>query len=157
MGLVYRLPSSVAGPFDAVTAWDVIEHLDDPRAALAAVRERLRPGGWLFVSSPDAGSLVGRALGRHWHYIDPEQHLHLLSMRNLGRLLAESGFDVRAMGHLGHGYKVRYVLNRLAHLGNGSRTGRMLGRTAAGLPEVLARRRVHIKLWDVMFVAACLR
>ena len=39
-------------PFDAVLALDVIEHLDDDRAAIARLAELIRPGGTAIVSVP---------------------------------------------------------------------------------------------------------
>jgi SAM-dependent methyltransferase len=39
-------------PFDAVLALDVIEHLDDDRAAVARLASLLRPGGTLILSVP---------------------------------------------------------------------------------------------------------
>lgn len=44
-----RIPD---GEFDVVFMLDVLEHIDDDRAALAQVRERLRPGGRFFLSVP---------------------------------------------------------------------------------------------------------
>ena len=38
--------------FDAVGAFDVLEHVDDDREALAGCRRALRPGGVLFVTVP---------------------------------------------------------------------------------------------------------
>jgi SAM-dependent methyltransferase len=40
------------GGYDAVTALDVLEHLDDPVAAIVAIRRALRPGGTLVCSAP---------------------------------------------------------------------------------------------------------
>ena len=44
-------------PFDLVLFLDVIEHLDDPVAALARARELLAPGGRIFISVPAFASL----------------------------------------------------------------------------------------------------
>ena len=44
-------PSSFT-PFDAVLALDVVEHLDDDRAAVARLKELVKPGGVLVVSVP---------------------------------------------------------------------------------------------------------
>ena len=38
--------------FDAITCFDVLEHVPDPRALLADLVNRLRPGGLLFVHAP---------------------------------------------------------------------------------------------------------
>ena len=48
---VRRLPFA-EGVFDAVTAMDVIEHIDDDKAASAEIFRVLRPGGRLFVTVP---------------------------------------------------------------------------------------------------------
>lgn len=49
--LMQDLPSA-AGLSDAVLALDVIEHLDDDRAALSRLEKLVRPGGHLIVSVP---------------------------------------------------------------------------------------------------------
>lgn len=41
-----------AGTFDFIAAVDVLEHLPDPRATLAALATALRPGGTLFIHLP---------------------------------------------------------------------------------------------------------
>jgi len=126
-------------PYDAVTLWDVVEHLADPLAALARLRGLLKPGGHLFVSTPDAGSLVARLLGRWWHYLDPLQHLTVFSRSNLGTALARCGFAVERWGSLGHTYRIGYVLDRLSYLHREGWTGRLV---AAGR-KVLAPLRAR--------------
>lgn len=151
---LYELPATLPESFDVITAWDVIEHLDDPRRALAACRDRLRPGGWLFLSTPDAGAAIARLLGRRWHYQDPVQHVNLFSQTNLQRLLTESGFATRATTHFGRRYRLRYVVNRLRYLAGNGLAGRSLGAITRMMPERIAQGHVSIKLWDVLGVAA---
>jgi SAM-dependent methyltransferase len=55
-----RLPEA-GGPFDMIMAHDVLEHLhDSPRELLNDLLERLRPGGYLFVTVPSAVNLRKR-------------------------------------------------------------------------------------------------
>lgn len=54
-------------PADAVTFFDVLEHLDDDRAALRAARVRLRPGGWVFATVPAYQWLWSRHDVHHHH------------------------------------------------------------------------------------------
>jgi 2-polyprenyl-6-hydroxyphenyl methylase/3-demethylubiquinone-9 3-methyltransferase len=60
VGSAYEPPE---GPFDLIALTDVLEHLEDPRACLRALRERLAPGGLLVVSTPNRRSLPG---ARRW-------------------------------------------------------------------------------------------
>lgn len=60
VGSAYEPP---AGPFDLIALTDVLEHLEDPRACIAALRAVLAPGGLLVVSTPNRRSLPG---ARRW-------------------------------------------------------------------------------------------
>lgn len=85
-----RMP--VEGPFDVITLLDVIEHIDDDRAALRAVRELLRPGGLLLLTVP--------ALPWLWSDHDVSVHHRRRYVRGgLGPLLEESGFAVDRLSY----------------------------------------------------------
>jgi 2-polyprenyl-3-methyl-5-hydroxy-6-metoxy-1,4-benzoquinol methylase len=60
VGSAYEPP---AGPFDLITLTDVLEHLEDPRACLRALREQMAPDGLLVISTPNRRSLPG---ARRW-------------------------------------------------------------------------------------------
>lgn len=60
VGSAYEPP---AGPFDLIALTDVLEHLEDPRACLAALRAQLAPSGLLVISTPNRRSLPG---ARRW-------------------------------------------------------------------------------------------
>ncbi|MSO44289.1 MAG: methyltransferase domain-containing protein [Thermoleophilia bacterium] len=60
VGSAYAPPE---GPFDLVTLTDVLEHLEDPRACLRALREQMAPGALLVISTPNRRSLPG---ARRW-------------------------------------------------------------------------------------------
>lgn len=139
--------------FDAITLFDVIEHLPDPRAALQRCRRYLKRGGHLFVTTPDAGALVARLLGAHWYYIDITEHISLFSVASLTRLLEQCGFHVAARRTFGRTYRLSYIERRLRQLSGDS----LFLRAAhlASLPLRLAgRARVPISAGDVMGVAA---
>lgn len=60
VGSAYEPPR---GPFDLVCLTDVLEHLEDPRACLRALRGQMAPGGLLVISTPNRRSLPG---ARRW-------------------------------------------------------------------------------------------
>ena len=60
VGSAYEPPP---GPYDLIALTDVLEHLEDPRACLAALRAQLAPEGLLVISTPNRRSLPG---ARRW-------------------------------------------------------------------------------------------
>ncbi len=150
---IYALPPELAGPFDAVTSWDVIEHVPDPRGALHALAKVLKPGGLLMLSTPDAGSAVARLMGRYWHYLDPVQHIALFDRQNLARLLTDAGFEPVAATTFGHFYRLRYVMDRLEYLHGERAVGKLLPAIGWAVRPFEARK-VYINLRDVMGIAA---
>ena len=152
-GSIYDAHPAFAGRFDAVTLFDVIEHLPDAKGALAQCRRWLRPGGRLFVTTPDAGSLAARVMGRHWHYIDLDEHIGLLSRATLGRLLADCGFRAIAWRSVGRRYRFSYVEARLRHLARDTAALRVAHLAAQPL-RLWPSGRVWISLGDVMGVVA---
>jgi 2-polyprenyl-3-methyl-5-hydroxy-6-metoxy-1,4-benzoquinol methylase len=153
VGTIYDLSGGHEPPLDAVTAWDIIEHLADPLSALASIHRALARGGMLFLSTPDAGSLVARLMGRRWHYLDPVQHRTLFSRANLARALASSGFDVVAVRTFGRLYRLQYVFDRLTYLHAGGPIGTSVSAGRRLLGRQL-RRVVRINLRDVVAIAA---
>ena len=152
-GSVYDWPAHLSAPVDAITCWDVVEHLEDPIGAVRIMREHLKQGGWLFVSTPDAGATVARVMGTRWHYLDPVQHINVFSRRNLTNLLAKEGFAIRQTRSFGREYKVSYVLNRLKYLHRDRLAGRAAS-VALAAAGPIATVRIPIKLGDVMGIAA---
>ena len=143
------------GRFAAVTMFDVIEHLPDPRAALQRSRRYMTEGGHLFITTPDAGAPVARLLGSHWYYVDLLEHISLFTAANLIRLLRDCGFRVLERRTFGRRYRLSYIERRLRGLARDS----LLLRAAhvAALPLRLAREtRVTLNLGDVTGIVATL-
>jgi SAM-dependent methyltransferase len=78
----------------------VLEHLDDPGAALERLRGWLRPGGLLVVGVPNPGSLQARIAGAAWMHWDAPRHRIHLTPRGLRALLASAGLEQVRAEHL---------------------------------------------------------
>lgn len=78
--------------FEVITAFHVLEHVEDPRAFLAHVARRLRPGGLLAVSVPNPDRWALRWVREAWDY--PPHHLTRWTARALRGLLEQRGFEV---------------------------------------------------------------
>jgi SAM-dependent methyltransferase len=101
------------GSFDAVVSCDVLEHLEDPGAAVARFAELLAPGGVLYLTVPDAGSRLARWMGRRWWAVVP-MHLQYFSRSSMHLLLSRHGFDVRTVRTHPKRFSVRYYGQRAA-------------------------------------------
>lgn len=102
--------------FDAIVLWDVLEHVHDPVSRLADLSNILRPGGHLFVSTPDAGAFTARFMGRHWAFLTPPEHLCLFSKYTLRRLFTVSGLSPLFFQSLGKWVNLIFFIQKLNHL-----------------------------------------
>jgi SAM-dependent methyltransferase len=89
-----------AGSLDAVCAWHVVEHLDDPGAAVARIATWLRPGGVLLVGVPNLASLQARLGGPRWFHLDAPRHRTHFTPAGLDALVRRAGLEPRATHHL---------------------------------------------------------
>lgn len=89
-----------AGSLDAVSLWHVLEHVDDPGAALDRVAVWLRPGGALLVGVPNLASVQARVGGPRWYHLDLPRHRTHFTPAGLRALLAARGFEVVREHHV---------------------------------------------------------
>ena len=110
---VYRAPIEAAPEhlqdLPAITAIDLVEHVADPAAFLREIRQRLRPGGVVYLETPNIRSSVywtGRVLsgltgGRPaalYERLFPAQHIQYFTRASLGALARACGFELTGMG-----------------------------------------------------------
>jgi SAM-dependent methyltransferase len=79
--------------FDVITSFDVIEHIPDPNALLRKAHEILRPGGVIYLQTPNLAGLNARLLGTRWESLEPDDHVCLYTPISLKRILSRHGFD----------------------------------------------------------------
>jgi len=86
------------GPYDVVTIIETLEHVQDPRELLLCASMRLRSGGLLYGTTPNAGSINALILKQEWSVITYPEHPILISKNALKVLLIETGFkDISIM------------------------------------------------------------
>jgi SAM-dependent methyltransferase len=106
--------------FSAIVMADVIEHLEDPLAALDRCRDLLAPGGVLCVVTPDPSSLTARLAGARWWGYLPA-HTFLLPRVTLRELLGARGLvvsdDVPLVRTFSAGYWIAGLAERGGPLG----------------------------------------
>lgn len=103
----------LAGSFDLVTMWDVIEHVTNPAKELGLVWKLLKPGGIVAINTPDAGSLLARFLGTNWHALVPPEHLYYFKVSNLSQVLSTQKFTVLANTKFTKKFTILYIYKTL--------------------------------------------
>ena len=116
--------SGMTETFDLVTSMEVIEHVSDPAAFLAALRDRLAPGGLMILSTPNrtpksklAMITLGEGLGaipkgtHDWDkFLTPEEMQELL--HEAGLVAGEMrgiAFSATAGLHLSDDLSLNYI------------------------------------------------
>ena len=87
--------------FDAVTLFEVIEHLKAPLPLLRECRRILRPGGVVCLTTGNAASWTVAALGARWDYFDMARdggHVSFYNPRSLALLATRAGYAPLAIG-----------------------------------------------------------
>ena len=92
------------GQFDAITMFEVIEHLKEPLDLLRECRRILRPGGILLIGTGNAASWSMAAMGSRWEYLHIAKHgghISFYTPHSANVLAQRAGFsaaDIRTRG-----------------------------------------------------------
>ncbi len=79
--------------YDAITISHVIEHVHDPNLLLQQLFSLLRPGGVLWLETPNIQSDGARRFGPHWRGLEVPRHLVLFNSASLRLSLRKAGFE----------------------------------------------------------------
>lgn len=78
--------------YDIVLAYEVVEHLRDPKAAFKEIYKLLKPGGKFIISTGNVKSLKARLLRRRWTFYLTPQHLYYFGDSTITKYLENAGF-----------------------------------------------------------------
>jgi 2-polyprenyl-3-methyl-5-hydroxy-6-metoxy-1,4-benzoquinol methylase len=136
--------------FDAITMWDLVEHLPDPKKTLNQASHLLKQGGVVAINTPDVGSVPAKILGKKWHLIVPPEHLHYFNENSLALLLQKAGFEVLMSGRFGKTFTLYYIIRFIENrLGLPQFFGNMIAKN-----KVLSRIAIPINTHDNIFMIA---
>lgn len=78
--------------YDRITLSHILEHVYDPWDVLADCYRLLKPGGVLWLETPNANSNGHKAFGPYWRGLEPPRHLHIFSRKCVRDKMAGIGF-----------------------------------------------------------------
>ncbi|HZR63535.1 MAG TPA: class I SAM-dependent methyltransferase [Terriglobales bacterium] len=102
--------------FDAITCFDVLEHLYQPREIMEKVAYWLKPGGIFYVQVPNVSSAEARVFGSYWHGLELPRHLFHYSPASLRNLATMTGLRVVSLEtkrNSAVGTSLRYVCDAI--------------------------------------------
>jgi len=137
--------------FSTVSAFDLLEHVLDPVASLAAIHRVLEPGGALVLTVPNVACLPRRLMGRRWYFYIPEEHLHYFDPTSIRLLLGRSGFTVERVARAMKSLTWQYTLGQFQEYN--PRLHRLLQGVSRLLPARLRERPVHLYIGEMLVIA----
>jgi 2-polyprenyl-3-methyl-5-hydroxy-6-metoxy-1,4-benzoquinol methylase len=80
--------------FDLMTAFELFEHLHDPRPFIEKVYRLLNPGGYLFITTLNGLGFDIQILWERAKSVFPPQHLNFFNPHSMKTLLVRMGFEI---------------------------------------------------------------
>ena len=115
--------------FDVITTNQVLEHVHDPQKFITCLSSWLRPGGRLWIGTPNFQAWTRKIYCADWKLLHPPQHLVLVGPLALLRLLTQNGLKPRL---LRRGYLETHIVAESEAIRQG----------AVGYEEICQRKRL---------------
>jgi SAM-dependent methyltransferase len=112
-------PEIHTASFDAVTMWNSLEHVHQPRAVVQAAWQALRPGGLLVVGVPNFEACSFRWFRENWYALELPRHLTHFTPATLGALVEREGFQVHSLDQIARAGCLRKSARRATAAGAG--------------------------------------
>ena len=142
-------PELADSQYDLITIWDVIEHLEDPKAEVEKAFNLTSPGGMIAVHTMDVGSWTAKLMGSRWPWY-MAMHVQFFNRATLTKLLEDAGYKVQVVRTEGRFLRMGYLVTRLGGLHP------MLGKIAGAIVSRLGaeERALPINFGDLFTVYA---
>lgn len=104
LGMDFAQIGRLAMAFDAVICLDLMEHVEDPLRLASTLAERVRPGGFLCVSTGTTDAPSWRLMGSHYWYCTLAPHISFVNpawCRLAARALNLKIETIRRFSHAG--------------------------------------------------------
>jgi SAM-dependent methyltransferase len=83
-----------SGDFDLVTAYSVLEHVDNPNNLMIEINRVLKTGGKCVIGVPNYRFIYQRLSRESWPWLIPPAHLQYFNWKSLEQVCVRNGFVV---------------------------------------------------------------
>ena len=98
--------------YDAVVAWDVLEHLSDPSGFLIQINSIMKQNGIFCFSTLDIDNWFPKIMGKHWPWL-MEMHLFYYKTDTTEQLLNKAGFKILGSEKYTHYVSIHYLVGKI--------------------------------------------
>lgn len=98
--------------FDLISMWDSLEHMPDPKKAIALASGSLKDKGVMVINTPDFGSVFSKVLRENFWFIE-RTHLYYFTAQTLRKLLNNSGLDIVSIKRHWRKLSLGYLIERM--------------------------------------------
>jgi 2-polyprenyl-3-methyl-5-hydroxy-6-metoxy-1,4-benzoquinol methylase len=91
---IYTSIDDIAGKFDVITLWHVLEHVSNLNELITELKNRLNEKGALFIAVPNYKSNDANHYGMRWAGYDVPRHLWHFEQKTMTALLAKHNLNV---------------------------------------------------------------
>jgi 2-polyprenyl-3-methyl-5-hydroxy-6-metoxy-1,4-benzoquinol methylase len=142
--------------FDVVTLMDVIEHVPQPSGLVEEIYRVLRPGGVVFIVTPNFASFFVWLYGSKAYGVWPDQHVVYFRPSTMAQLLRKAGFATVIAGSRDfYGDNLRRLLGRKGARAEAGIKAAFGATTRLGQVRQIANRvLMHVPLGDKLIAFA---
>ena len=95
--------SSIEGNFECITAFDVIENVEQPKSFLNDCLSAVRPGGWILISTGNLDAFTFHLMGSRYWYCTIAEHISFVSPAWFARLTTVLNYRILRQIAFSHG------------------------------------------------------
>jgi SAM-dependent methyltransferase len=151
VGSVEAMLRQRLGEFDVITAFDIIEHTRDPVGFLGDLRDLLRPGGTLLLTTPDVHHPLRWMMGARWPMFQPLQHTFLFSRLGMHMALERAGLALTRIEGATKRLTLEYLASQIE--GHNPRIWRLYRALSRLTPPKIRRQPVNVNIGEMLVVA----
>lgn len=141
--------------FDAITCFDVLEHVYEPGRVMAKAREWLKPGGIFYIQVPNIASAEAKLFRSYWQGLEMPRHLFHFTPRSLATLASSAelttlSLETRRNNAVGTGF--RYIWHDVCQMAGIAKTP-VAYRSEPGIAWRAARKVMRLTALRVSLMA----